>query len=230
MELQGFYRHELKYQISFADYLAIRQKILPIMKVDKNTDDNGRYFIRSIYFDNIDDKALREKINGVQKREKFRIRYYNDDLSFISLEKKMKQNNLCRKLSEEITEDECRSILDDKIDWLMEHPSELVREFYCKMKMQQLRPGVVVSYLREPYVYEAGNVRVTFDSKIRTSLYHKNCLENEIEDIPATDSPNQIVMEIKYDAFLPKVIQSLVQTDGIRQQAFSKYRMSRRFG
>ena len=128
MELQGFYRHELKYQINFADYLAIRQRILPIMKVDKNTDGDGRYFIRSIYFDNIDDKALREKINGVQKREKFRIRYYNDDLSFISLEKKMKQNNLCRKLSEEITEDECRSILDDKIDWLMEHPSELVRE------------------------------------------------------------------------------------------------------
>ena len=142
----------------------------------------------------------------------------------------MKQNNLCRKLSEEITEDECRSILDDKIDWMIEHSSELIREFYCKMKIQQLRPGAVVSYLREPYVYEAGNVRVTFDSKIRTSLYHKNCLENEIEDIPATDSPNQIVMEIKYDTFLPKVIQTLVQTDGIRQQAFSKYGMSRRFG
>ena len=88
MELQGFYRHELKYQISFADYLAIRQRVLPIMKVDKNTDDDGRYFIRSIYFDNIDDKALREKINGVQKREKFRIRYYNDDLSLFLWKRK----------------------------------------------------------------------------------------------------------------------------------------------
>ena len=72
------YRHELKYRISLADYYAIRQRLRPVMKPDEHTRADGRYVIRSIYFDNVHDKALREKINGVQKREKFRIRYYND--------------------------------------------------------------------------------------------------------------------------------------------------------
>ena len=75
MEQKGTYRHELKYLISFADYLAIRQRIRTLMKLDENASKDGKYLIRSIYFDNADDKALREKIDGVQKREKFRIAF-----------------------------------------------------------------------------------------------------------------------------------------------------------
>lgn len=85
----GNWRHELKYQISAADEAAICQRLFPVMKPDPHTGPDGRYQIRSIYFDNADDKALLEKINGLQKREKFRIRYYNDDFSFITLEKKI---------------------------------------------------------------------------------------------------------------------------------------------
>ena len=77
------YRHEVKYQISMADYLSIRQRLRLVMKPDIHAKENGKYTVRSIYFDNLEDKALREKRNGVQKREKFRIRYYNDDVSFL---------------------------------------------------------------------------------------------------------------------------------------------------
>ena len=92
MELTGKYRHELKYSISLADRLALAQRLRPLMQRDPHTDETGRYTIRSVYFDNYKDKALREKRNGVQTREKFRIRYYNEDLSFITLEKKIKAN------------------------------------------------------------------------------------------------------------------------------------------
>ena len=98
------YRRELKYEISYADYLAIRQRLRPVMKPDEHALEDGRYVVRSVYFDNIEDKVLREKISGVAKREKFRIRYYNDDLSFISLEKKLKYNNLCMKKDAGLTE------------------------------------------------------------------------------------------------------------------------------
>ena len=162
MQQNGIYRHELKYPIAYADYLAIRQRLRPVMRPDGHAGADGRYVIRSIYFDNAEDKALREKINGVQKREKFRIRYYNDDLSYITLEKKIKHNNLCRKIGAELTESECRAVLEGRTDWMMRHPSELVRELYCKMGSWQLRPRVLVSYTREPYVYEAGNVTRTF--------------------------------------------------------------------
>ena len=183
-----------------------------------------------MYFDNYNDKVLREKQDGVDKREKFRIRYYNDDFSKIILEKKMKHNNLCMKLDASITEEECRALLNGNTNWMCTHESELVRELYCKMKSQQLRPRVLVSYTREPYVYAAGNVRITFDFDIRTSLFHKEFLEEKVHDISALDNPGQIVLEVKYDEFIPEVIVDLIQTEGIRQQAFSKYGMCRRFG
>ena len=111
----------------------------------------------------------------------------------------------------------------------MTHPSGLVRELYCKMNTQQLRPRVMVSYIREPYVYAAGNVRVTFDSRIRSTLFHRNFTEDTISDIRVCD-PGTVIMEIKFDAFLPEIIQSLLQTEEIRQQAYSKYGICRRFG
>jgi len=224
------YRHELKYEIGYATYLALRQRLRTVMKPDIHTDANGCYQIRSIYFDNFEDKALREKINGIQKREKFRIRYYNDNFSFLTLEQKIKYNELCLKYSTPISEKECRSLLDGNLHFLMEHPSDLVRKLSYKMKTEQLRPRVLVSYLREPYVYAAGNVRVTFDSHIRTSLYHRSFLEATVPDISAQDEPGAMILEIKYDAFLPEIISCLLQTEGIRKESFSKYGACRRFG
>ena len=74
------------------------------------------------------------------------------------------------------------------------------------MKTQRLRPRVLVSYVREPYVYAAGNVRVTFDSNIRTSLFQREFLDGALPDIIATDAPGDIILEVKYDAFLPEII------------------------
>ena len=140
MELTGSYRHELKYQNSPADHHALRQRLRTVMKCDPHTGADGFYTIRSVYFDNYKDKALREKVNGVQKREKFRIRYYNDDFSFITLEKKIKHNDLCMKIDAPLTVEEYRRILREPGPWMLEHPDGLVRELYCKMKTQQLRP------------------------------------------------------------------------------------------
>jgi len=230
MEEEKRFRHELKYAVSYTDYLAIRSRLKAVMTSDPHTGEDGRYRIRSIYFDNSDDKALREKIAGVAKREKFRIRYYNDDLSFITLEKKMKIDNMCLKYDAAITENECRKILNMDTQWMKDHPEELVRELYAKMNYQRLRPRVLVSYVREPYIYAPGNVRVTFDSQIRTSLYSKEFLNGDPADISATDDPQDMLLEVKYDAFLPGIIQDLIQIKNIRQETFSKYGTCRRYG
>ncbi len=230
MQQSNTYRHELKYRISYADYLALRLRLQPIMQSDPYAGSDGRYLIRSIYFDNYNDKALREKINGVQKREKFRIRWYNDDLSLIQLEKKMKLNNLCLKLSAQLTKEETRALCRGETNWMLKHPSELVKELYCKITLQRLCPKVVVSYIREPYVYGPGNVRITFDSHIRTSLFERDFLEKDLRDVCATDNPEDIILEVKYDDYLPEIISLLIQTGTIRQQAFSKYGACRRYG
>lgn len=224
------FRHELKYKIPFSDYLAMKSRLSCVMKRDPHTDADGTYIIRSIYFDNTEDKALKEKIQGIQKREKFRIRYYNDDLSRIALEKKMKINRLCLKYSAPLTEEECRKILAGDISWMKTHPSELVREFYAKLRYLRLKPRVTVSYVREPYIYGPGNVRVTFDSKIRSSMYSRNFLELNQTDISATDAPDDMILEVKYDEFLPEVIRNLIQVKDLKQESFSKYGICRRFG
>ena len=113
---------------------------------------------------------------------------------------------------------------------MINHPEALVRELYRKIKQQQLRPRVLVSYYREPYVYDAGNVRVTFDSEIRTSLFRRELIESASDGVSATDVPGDMILEVKYDAFLPDVIAMLLQCEGVRQQAFSKYGICRRFG
>ena len=230
MEEKKPYRHELKYAIAYAEYLAMRRRLRMIMKPDPHVGKDGRYRIRSIYFDNSDDKALREKIDGIAKREKFRIRYYNDDFSFITLEKKMKVNDLCLKYDAPISEEQCRKILEGDTGWMKDDPQELLREMYAKMNYQRLRPKVLVSYTREPYIYPPGNVRVTFDSQIRTSLYHSEFLTKEVSDISATDTPQEMLLEVKYDAFLPEIIQDMIQVNSMRQQPFSKYGACRRYG
>lgn len=154
----------------------------------------------------------------------------NDDLSHIKLEKKVKDNGLCKKFSARLTEEECRRILAGDTEWMMDHPKALVQELYVKMKSGPLRPKVLVSYVREPYVYAPGNVRVTFDSQLRTGGLHRKFLEPSVQDISATDTPDTMLMEVKYDDYLPEIIGKLVQTKGSRVQAFSKYRVCRRFG
>ena len=230
MQQNRNYRHELKFEILYADYVAMRTRLSLIMKSDPHVNSDGRYRIRSIYFDNSDDKALREKIDGIAKREKFRIRYYNDDFSFITLEKKMKINDLCLKYDAVITEEECRKILKGDTLWMLDSDNELIKEFYAKMKYQRLKPRVLVSYEREPYIYRAGNVRVTFDSKIRTTLYDQEFLTENVSDINATDTPEYMLLEVKYDKYLPDIIRDIVQMNGARQQAFSKYGACRRYG
>ena len=142
----------------------------------------------------------------------------------------MKIGDLCLKYDAAITEEECRKILDGDIAWMKDHPEGLIQEMYAKMIYQRLRPRVLVSYVREPYIYPPGNVRVTFDSRIRTSLFHREFLTEEVSDISATDTPKDMLLEVKYDAFLPEIIQDLIQVKGIRQQAFSKYGACRRYG
>ena len=230
MHGEKHFRHELKYAIPYGDYLAMRARLKMIMTPDPHTVSDGKYKIRSIYFDNSDDKALREKEDGVQKREKFRIRYYNDDFSFITLEKKMKIDNLCLKYDAHIWEDECRRILSGDTEFMKKHESERVRELYAKMRYQRLTPRVLVSYTREPYIYKPGNVRVTFDSEIRTSLFQRKFLSPAVSDISATDTPQDMILEVKYDAYLPDIIRDIIQVRGMRQQAFSKYGACRRFG
>ncbi len=221
------YRHELKQEISYADMLVLRQRLTAIMQKDSHTRD-GKYEIRSLYFDNINDKALREKMDGVNIREKYRIRYYNGDTSLIRLEKKSKINGLCRKESISLTQEQTELIINGNYTWMMESKEPLLREFYIKIRHVGLRPKTIVDYTREPFVFYPGNVRVTLDYNIRTGMSSTDFLDNSCITVPLENNP--ILLEIKWDEYLPDIIKDMIQLDRGRIGAFSKYAASRIYG
>jgi len=189
---------------------------------------DGKYLIRSLYFDNLDDKALREKIDGVNMREKFRIRMYNRDPSLIRLEKKSKRNGLGIKFSANLSVEETEKITKGSLDWMLTSDQPLLQELYCKIQYQGMRPKTIVDYTREPFVFRPGNVRVTLDYDIRTGMNCTDFLNPEAITIPAGDAP--ILMEVKWDAFLPSIIRDIVSLPDRRVSSFSKYAQCRVYG
>ena len=196
------FRHEWKHEINASDMIAIRQRLRAMAKPDVYAVD-GKYLIRSLYFDDISDKALREKLDGVNRREKFRIRYYNGDTSLIHLEKKSKWNGLGTKDTAVLTQAEAQAIVNGELDWMPSSGRPLVQELYSKMR-RGLRPKTIVDYTREPFVYAPGNVRVTLDYNIRTGLGCTDFLNTDCVTVPAGNAP--IILEVKWDAFLPDII------------------------
>ena len=220
------FRHELKHEISLGDMMAIRARMRAICETDPHAVD-GKYFIRSLYFDNPEDRALREKLDGIRDREKFRIRFYNHDPSVIHLEKKVKRDSLGYKQTASLTRDEAQAIADGDIEWAKDDARPLLRELYAKARYEGFGAKTVVDYMREPFIFRAGNVRVTLDYNIRTGLYSKDFLNPELPTLPIVGDP--IIMEVKWDDYLPSIIRDAVRLNGRRSAAFSKYAACRAF-
>ena len=189
---------------------------------------DGCYTITSLYFDTPCDRALRDKLDGISRREKFRIRYYNNDTDFILLEKKSKQAGLGGKQKAVISAAEVQQLMDGQNDFLRRSDNELMRELYLKMTTVGLRPKTVVEYMRRAYVYAPGNTRVTIDRDIRTAIGCKNFLLPRSNLLPAAGDP--IILEVKWDTFLPSVIRDAVQLGYRRSAPYSKYAACRIYG
>lgn len=219
-------RHEWKHRIDTAGLLALRARLGAVLQRDPHAL-GGSYQVRSLYFDNLADKALREKLESVNHREKFRLRFYNGDLSLLVLEKKTKTNGLCGKAQTPLSVEEARALLEGRHQELGAS-SPLLGELRRKMDSQGLRPKAIVEYTREPFLYGPGNVRVTLDYNIRTALSPAGFLDPGCVTLPAADAP--VILEVKWDAFLPDLVQDLVQLPGTRTSAFSKYAACRLYG
>ena len=221
-------RHEVKVAINDADAMALRQRLRVVARYDEHAPEGG-YLVRSLYFDTLKDRALREKLDSANNREKFRIRCYDRDYSFIQLEKKSKSNGLGEKTKARLSADELSALLAGDLSWMNDPSRPVLVELLSKMRSQGLRPKVVVEYRREPFVYSPGNVRVTLDSDVRTGVNSVAFLDPGLPLVPVPGSQRG-VLEIKWDAFLPDIIRDAVQLDGRRAAAFSKYAAARMYG
>ena len=196
------------------------------MKRDRHATD-GLYHIRSLYFDDVHDTALYEKIDGVNLRDKYRLRYYNGDTSYIVLERKSKINGLCSKKSVRISTHDAALLSGNRIISVEELESPEVRKLYAEMQCKGLRPKTIVDYTRIPFTYGPGNVRVTIDYDIRCGVLTTDFLNPDCLTAPVPDNP--MILEVKWDAFLPEVIRDAVMLPNRHAAAFSKYAVCRSY-
>ena len=220
------FRHEVKHEITHHDMLILRQRLQAVMQPDRFAVD-GRYEIRSLYFDNLDDKALREKLDGVNIREKYRIRFYNNDHSDIKLERKFKRGGLGYKETANLTAEQAQAIASGNVDWMRSGNDEVILGLYTRVKTEGLKAKVIVDYTREPFVFGPGNVRVTLDCGIRTGMSCTDFLNPDCVTVPIEGSP--CILEVKWDNYLPDVIRDIVQLECRRSGAFSKYAACRMY-
>ena len=220
-------RHEFKHQINPQDDLILASRLRKLFPHDANADSHGSYRVSSLYFDTPYDKALRQKLDGVNLREKFRLRYYGSDTSYIRLEKKFKINGLCGKHSVRVTREQVQQLLSGDIGFLLESGHPLLTELYSKMKGQLLAPKTIVTYDREAFIYEPGNVRITIDRNLRSGLASTDFLNPALHHAPVSDG--LAVLEVKYDEFLPELVSMAVQLPNRQAAACSKYAICRKY-
>ena len=220
------FRHEMKYYINYIEMHTLKAKVSTVLTLDKNSKTPEGYNIRSLYFDGMHHHALYDKNDGIFGREKYRIRIYNGEDYIINLERKSKYGDYVNKESARLSRADYDSIIQGQYEPLRIRPEPLIQDFYRALQYRLFRPRVIVDYIREAYVFEPGNVRITFDKELRAGINGIDLFDDRIiyEDILY---PEQVILEVKFDDFLPDTIRQLVQPERFVRSAISKYVLCR---
>ncbi len=226
MKKEYKYRHELKFKISNSAAEVLKQKLSLILDKDKFAYyKDGSYLIKSLYFDDRDSSSYYEKMDGVLYRKKYRIRMYNDDDSFIRLEKKMKHNNFTAKEQMLISKDIYSKILNGKIDEISK-PKGLLLEFINDYKTKGLIPSIIVEYHRLAFTYPISEVRITFDSNVQSGLYNYDLFDKKYPRFDVLE-PGMQVLEVKFNEVLPLHIANILNDIPSAREAVSKFAICR---
>ena len=222
------YRHEYKYPVSDLEAAVLKERLKGIMISDPHSGSTGAYIISSLYFDDYYHSCYYENENGTDPREKFRIRIYNNSSDVINLECKRKEHSKTLKTSCRLSKEQVENILHSIPLKCDEETDPLLHKFIELQNTKGLKPKVIVEYKRMPFIYRAGNVRVTFDSHLVSSSYIEQFLNGDYPKRPIFPS-GQLLLEVKFDEFLPDYLYDIMQLNNITQTAFSKYYLCRRF-
>lgn len=221
------YRYENKYIINKYVYESLRKQLDGVMKLDPHSISKDiSYYISSLYYDDIDDNAYYEKVDGVEYRKKYRLRIYNGDVNTCKLECKYKDENMTYKRDCKLNKKNLEYLLNKEFNKI-KFKDELLNEFILDSKINLLRPSVVVDYARLAYVYPYSDVRITFDSLIKSGK-QKDFINREIVKVDCLLS-DQIVLEVKYNEVLPEHIQAILNQYNLMLGSLSKFALCNEF-
>lgn len=215
------YRVENKYLVTDAQAALLSAKLNAAMNQDVHQDGSS-YEVRSLYFDDFLDRGMDENEAGVDQREKYRIRFYNADTSILHLERKEKKRGLVQKEICSLSLSEYNTLTESPVAWKPDS-RRILNLLQVKIRCSGMQPKVIIRYDRTAFVYPAGNVRITFDRNIQSSLYCRDFLEDQMRGMTPVLPAGMQILEVKYDDFIPDFITRLLETGSLQQTAFSKY-------
>ncbi len=232
MAKQRTYRHEYKFLIDERDRADLFYRIRNLISLDPHVGENGKYWIRSVYFDDWRDSCYFDNEDGINERAKYRIRIYNASDKRITLERKSKKNGMTCKEAAGLTREECDLFLRGTPipmnDARWEEAPEVLKQFNILILSRGFRAKTIVEYERTPFIYDMGNVRITFDENISSSMDVRHFFERDAMRYPVLQK-GQLLMEVKYDEYLPTFIRDNLDTGKLRQISFSKYYLGRKY-
>lgn len=221
------YRNEWKYCCTEKELTILEGRLAAILQLDTHTSANGKYAVRSLYFDDYRDSCVQDNDAGLGKRHKYRIRYYGDNTEYMRLERKEKENGMCHKTSCRIDRTEYEALVNgevDKIFWQTEE--ELLKKFCAEIMARKFEPKLVVDYERTAFVEPTLNVRITLDKNIAASNEVSRFLDHTYQKYPLQEKERH-VLEVKFDHILPGYIRQIAYMDYLQQTSFSKYYLGR---
>lgn len=214
-------RHEIKTVLTYPQYIELQSRIAGIMTPDPHMPGPEGYRIQSVYMDTLKQDAFYEKDSGVEHRNKYRIRAYNGDDSFLVLENKEKIDDRIAKSSARITREDYDSVLAGDFTPLLKYNDPLCEEVVGRNKTGGLLPRVIIEYQRQAYVHPLSMVRVTFDSCISAGINTLDMFDPDLITRPLFPQ-REVVLEVKYGEFYPMYLKQLLQNHGIKL-AVSKF-------
>lgn len=206
------YRKENKYIIPLEQAISLRNKLDWIMERDQHGND-GRYLVRSQYYDSITNQDLLDNLSGMWEKRKIRLRTYSEQSDYVKLEYKCKSGSDGVKHSLQISKEEAAKMENREFDFLLSYSEELALRLYLKMTQYIYSPRAIVQYERLAYTYPVSDTRITFDSHTSTSTTPYGFQDNKLSLIPI-QSQDRVIVEVKYNDFLPTPIKNcLIELD-----------------
>lgn len=216
------FRHEYKYLISAQSAQLLKLRLPHLLHLDPHSGDTGQYTIRSLYFDDLDFSAYREKIDGTDHRTKFRIRCYNYETGVFKLERKEKHGHLTRKTAQTLSLADVQALQKNPRCQLPDHTGGLTEEFRLHCCATGAHPVVLVDYDRTAFLCAQGNTRITLDENLRTIPYQGDLFSPPLAMIPVLE-PGSVILEVKFDDFLPGHLATCLEDIPKTAMAISKF-------
>ena len=204
------YPHRMQYQITQADYSALRTRLSAAVPEDSAGD------IHTLLFTSYRNRVSALPAGGAagQEEARFSLHYFDNDPSYLLLERRLGQESGTVMM----TEAECRALLSGETDWLLDCRNPILHDFHSGLTERMLLPQVLLTYHREIYTLDGLDLWVALDSDIRASLQHMDFLDPELLARDTANQDGRILMEISYSSVIPDQVLCLLEETAPRRK------------